>query len=187
MDPTRIAHADYQIENLVKSVEYRVVGQLQSRDLAMTNRVHIDAPAGIIDLEGEKEFVEGMLGKLFPLIEAAGFGSRPREDGPKDTDEPDLADISNPEEDAETKRSRPRKPIKRAPSGHTCADRIRNLKMEGFFAEKRSVTDIVSGLKEKGFTHNANQVSAALSQIFKKNDIQRTKSKNGWSYFWDRN
>mgnify|MGYP001105887769 CR=1 FL=1 len=34
----------------------------------MTNRIHIDAPAGIVDLEGEKEFVEGMLSKLFPLI-----------------------------------------------------------------------------------------------------------------------
>ncbi|MCV3736372.1 hypothetical protein OCK02_09160 [Rhizobium sp. TRM96647] len=43
----------------------------------MTNRVHIDAPAGVIEIEGEKDFVEGLLAKLFPLIEEVGFGSRP--------------------------------------------------------------------------------------------------------------
>jgi len=45
------------------------------------NRIHIDAPAGIIDLEGEKDYVEGLPAKLFPLIEEAGFGSRPKLNG----------------------------------------------------------------------------------------------------------
>jgi hypothetical protein len=154
----------------------------------MTNRVHIDAPAGVIDLEGEKEFVEGMLGRLFPLIEAAGFGSRPREEEARATgiDGIDLPSKSSVEEEGERKKARPRRQIKRAPSGHTCADRIRTLKSDGFFKEKRSATDIVNQLKENGFTHTTNQVSAALSQIFKKNQIQRTNSASGWLYFWDR-
>ncbi|WP_149587440.1 hypothetical protein [Tabrizicola flagellatus] len=46
-------------------------------EVQLTNRVHIDAPAGVIEIEGEKDFVEGLLGRLFPLIEEAGFGSRP--------------------------------------------------------------------------------------------------------------
>ena len=40
----------------------------------MTNRVHIDAPAGVVEIEGEKEFVEGLLAKLFPLLEEAALG-----------------------------------------------------------------------------------------------------------------
>lgn len=155
----------------------------------MTNRVHIDAPAGVIDIEGEKEFVEGLLSKLFPLIEEAGFGSRPII--------PNSAENSNIEEtiaagDEQAEESAPSKPkIKRkrsvAPKGHTCADRLLALKEDGFFKTKRSLGEIVAGLADKGFTHKNNQVAASGESLFKRGLLQRTKEGNGpFKYFWDR-
>ena len=61
------------------------------------------------------------------------------------------------------------------------------LKEEGFFKQHRSTGDIVEGLKGKGWTHAGNQVGAALTNMFGRGDIQRTKEGSGpWSYFWDR-
>ncbi|NVN10830.1 hypothetical protein [Nguyenibacter vanlangensis] len=153
----------------------------------MTNRVHIDAPAGVVEIEGEKDFVEGLLAKLFPLLEEAGFGSRPPSKVvPMQTGEeaPD-----SDEEITENSVGRPKVKRKRsvAPKGHSCADRILALKGEGFFKEKRGMGEIVTGLATKGFVHKANQVSAAGESLFKRNLLQRTKDGNGpFQYYWDR-
>lgn len=40
----------------------------------MNVRVKIDAPAGLVELEGDREFVSTYLDKLLPIVEAAGFG-----------------------------------------------------------------------------------------------------------------
>jgi len=154
----------------------------------VTNRVHIDAPAGVIDIEGEKDFVEGLLTKLFPLVEKAGFGSRPT---------PAVAD-ANGEVNAEgddgvpedgSKNDKPRVKRKRGttPKGHSCADRMLGLKEDGFFKTKRSASEIVTGLGEKGYTHKANQVAAAGGSLFERGLLQRTKEGSGFKYFWDRN
>lgn len=156
-------------------------------EVNLTNRVHIDAPAGVIDIEGEKDFVEGLLAKLFPLIEEAGFGSRP----------PGLAvdSIAEPETAAEeaalvsngSTRLKTRRAIKRPPAGHSCGDRILTLKADGFFKQKRSTAEIVEGLKAKGWTHNTSQVSAAAGDLFKKKgELQRTIEGKSQFYFWDR-
>lgn len=152
----------------------------------MTNRVHIDAPAGVVEIEGEKDFVEGLLAKLFPLLEEAGFGSRP----------PNGASVSEIEETVDTEDVVPEQPEKskakkrtanKPPKGHSCADRIISLKNDKFFKDHRSAGDIVEGLKNKGWTHSANQVGAALTNMFGRQEIQRTKEGNGtWKYFWDR-
>jgi hypothetical protein len=60
------------------------------------------------------------------------------------------------------------------------------LKGEGFFKAKKSPTEIVSGLEVKGWTHTVNQVGAALTPMFNKGEIQRTKDGTNWVYFWDR-
>lgn len=40
----------------------------------------------------------------------------------------------------------------------------------------------------KGWTHKSNQVGAALTALFERGQIQRTKEGNGaWKYYWDRN
>lgn len=154
----------------------------------MTNRVHIDAPAGIIDIEGEKEFVEGLLAKLFPLVEGAGFGSRPPNPNRATADE--VEDAGQPEEVASEQGGKTKLKKRRAiapPKGQSCAARMSTLRDEGYFKEHRSVTDIVEGLKSKGWTHNGNQVGAALTNMFGRGDIQRTKEGNSaWKYYWDR-
>jgi len=152
----------------------------------MTNRVHIDAPAGVVEIEGEKDFVEGLLAKLFPLLEEAGFGSRP----PNSTPAPAVEEASDVEDAVPEQTGKPKakkRSVNKPPKGHSCADRIISLKTEGFFKEHRSGSEIVEGLKGKGWTHAGNQVGAALTQMFARGDIQRTKEGNGsWKYFWDR-
>ena len=153
----------------------------------MTNRVHIDAPAGVIDLEGEKEFVEGMLAKLFPLIENAGFGRHPKSIESEAVAEPE-AELDNvpTENGSSTNKARTRKAGKKPPAGHSCGERILKLKEDGFFKEKKSSAEIVAGLKAKGWTHNTSQVGAAAGPLFNKGDLQRTNEGGGWLYFWDR-
>lgn len=155
----------------------------------MTNRVHIDAPAGVIDIEGEKDFVEGMLGKLFPLIEEAGFGSRPTTSEGVDAgiEAANFSDDNNRSDETEIPKKRGRKSFKQPPAGQSCPARIQVLKDEGFFKQHRAPSDIVSGLQAKGWTHNLNQVGAATSALFTKGNLQRTKNGKGpWMYFWDR-
>jgi hypothetical protein len=155
----------------------------------MTNRIHIDAPAGVVEIEGEKDFVEGLLGKLFPLIEEVGFGSRPKSAVGIDPIADPAADVDDEvsTDTAETSKKRVRRPVKQPPAGQSCPARIQVLKEEGFFKEHRSPADIVEALKAKGWTHNLNQVSAATSTMFSKGTIQRTKAGKGpWQYFWDR-
>lgn len=152
----------------------------------MTNRVHIDAPAGVIDIEGEKDFVEGLLAKLFPLIEEAGFGSRPA--GVKADPFAEPQAMTDEPKPAETGKMREKKRRTSAPpKGQSCAARILVLKQEGFFKDHRNGADIVTRLAAKGWTHNSNQVGASLSQMFDRGDIQRTKEGSGaWKYYWDR-
>jgi hypothetical protein len=152
----------------------------------MTNRVHIDAPAGVVEIEGEKEFVEGLLAKLFPLLEEAGFGSRPPNGASAEADSaPGESDDGTPEHTPKLKAKR--RKVSAPPKGQSCAARILTLREEGFFKEHRAATEIVEGLKGKGWTHAPNQVGAALAQMFGRGDIQRTKEGNGtWKYFWDR-
>lgn len=154
----------------------------------MTNRVHIDAPAGVIDIEGEKDFVEGLLAKLFPLIEVVGFGSRPQWQSSSLDAENDATDASDAGTVDEAGKQRNRRRRGSAtPKGQSCADRMLVLKADGFFKEHRSLADIVGGLKAKGWTHKANQVSAAGESLFKRSLVQRTKEGNGpWKFYWDR-
>ena len=151
----------------------------------MTNRVHIDAPAGVIDIEGEKEFVEGLLAKLFPLIEEAGFGSRPHGAEPEVVNEADSTEEAPPSENGKAK-VRTRKASKKPPAGHSCPERIMKLKGEGYFSQKRSTADIVARLAEKAQNHTTSQVSAAVGPLVKKGDLQRIKEGQSWLYYWDR-
>ena len=161
----------------------------------MTNRIHIDAPTGIIEVEGEKDFVEAQIDKLWPLIEARGFGVGPAAteatDPSNGESSPAASELANEaNSDSETKGAtsrRQRRTANKPPKGHSCADRIKALRDEGFFKERRTPTQIVQGLKAKGFTHSTNQVSAAGANMHKRSDIQRTKTGNGpWEYYWDR-
>ena len=96
----------------------------------MTNRVHIDAPAGTVEIEGEKDFVEGMLAKLFPLIETVGFGNHPQS---SESTEPDAVASAVSCGTFETKhpevsKKRGRKSVRQPPAGQSCPARIQVLK-----------------------------------------------------------
>lgn len=148
-------------------------------------RVKIDAPSGVVELDGDRDFVSAYLDKLLPLIQEAGLGrGAAAPERSAETVEPTPADASNGGDTTKKKR----RVTKPAPAGQSCRDRINTLKSDDFFKERRTPTEIVTGLSKKGWTHNVNQVSAAISQMFEKGELQRTKNDNsaGFSYFWDR-
>lgn len=153
----------------------------------MTNRVFIDAPTGVIELEGEKEFVEAQIEKFLPLIQSFGFGirgkTRTQQDGTVDADDSAItAKPAAPPKD----RKQSRRVVNRPPKGHSCADRIMELRKDGFFKERRTTTQIADGLGDKGWTHTSSQVAAAAGPMFNRGDIQRAKEGRGFVYFWDR-
>ena len=145
-----------------------------------TNKVRIDGPAGIIEVEGDKDFVEGQIEKLLPVIKGGGFGSRPGT-AQQEVPPPPVETPADPAAKARTRR-RP----SNVPKGQSCRDRINVLRTKKFFSGKRTLTDIVDGLAKEGWTHNMNQVSASLITMFEKGEIQRTKEDGGFKYYWDR-
>lgn len=148
-------------------------------------RVRIDAPAGIVELEGDRDFVSAYLDKLLPLVEQAGLG---KSAGMNASVEIPLETSKNAEANGVEAGKKKRRVTKPAPAGQSCRDRINMLKADGFFKEHRTPSEIVTGLSKKGWTHNINQASAALGSMFNAGEIQRTKNDNsvGFSYFWDR-
>jgi hypothetical protein len=149
-------------------------------------KVRIDAPHGIVEIEGDAEFVASFYEKLAPLVDRAHFGTAVRaDDAPAPLGEhghlEDEVENSNP-----TKVKKKRRVSQRPPTGSSCRDRILGLKTDGYFKEKRGGTDIVAGLEKKGFTHTVNQVGASLTGMFNKGEIQRTKDGANWVYYWDR-
>lgn len=150
-----------------------------------TNKVRIDAPAGIVEVEGEKDFVEEQVDKILPIIQAAGFGANARK--AQAQAEPDAESTGNGGSKDETDQAtRKRRKIVAPPKGQSCRDRIKVLKGDGFFKQHRTPSDIVEGLGKKGWTHNGNQVGATLSQMFEKGELQRTRDGGNFKYFWDR-
>ncbi|MYF31180.1 MAG: hypothetical protein F4029_04425 [Gammaproteobacteria bacterium] len=147
----------------------------------------IDAPTGVIEVEGEKEFVEAQLERLMPLIEACGFGQLVNA---TDAEDDSLGERGRSDEEtddlSQKDTKKPKRAVNRPPKGHSCADRIMELRKDGFFKERRTPAEIVDALGTKGWTHTNNQVSAAGGTMFKRGDIQRTKSGKGFAYFWDR-
>ena len=154
----------------------------------MTNRLFVDAPTGVIELEGEKEFVEEHFEKFLPLIERCGFGNGA--DAPEQKENTGATSKSAAEAPAVAPKAsgkRARRSVARPPQGQSCRERILTLREDGFFKEQRTTSEIVEGLAEKGWIHNTGQVAAAAGQtMFDRGEIQRTKAGKGFKYFWDR-
>jgi hypothetical protein len=155
----------------------------------MANRIHIDTPSGVVEIEGEKDFVEGMLSKLFPLIEKVGFGSGAHQAGDSAASDLAKSDLDSESEGQNSEKGRAkRRRVASTPKGQSCADRILSLKSEGFFKSHRTSKEILEGLKSKGWTHKPNQIAASTLDLFRRSEIQRTKTGNGpWMFYWDRN
>ena len=138
-------------------------------------KVLINTQLGTVELEGEDSFVRTYLDIFIPIIEQAqlGSGSAVQATGDPSTDEAGLA----------KPRIRQRGP--QTPWGESCRDRIRELRDEGFFTEQRGISDIVRGLNTRGHPHNVNQVGAALTTMFERNEILRTPVMGKFKYHWD--
>ena len=150
----------------------------------MTSRILIDARAGILELEGDKAFIEAQLEKLLPLIESAGFGTNPVGESLR-SDPANTRAHDTPADETNTSK-RTKRGGSRPPKGHSCAARMMTLREDGFFKQHRTPAAVVEGLAAKGWTHNGNQVAAAGLNMFNRGDIQRTKRGRGFQYFWDR-
>ena len=132
----------------------------------------INAQLGTVELEGEDSFVRTYLDILIPIIVQRGSGLAVLATGDPSTDEAGLA------------KPRIRQRGSQTPGGESCRDRIRELRDEGFFAEQRGISDIVRGLNTSGHPHNVNQVGAALTTMFKRNEILRTPVMGQFKYHW---
>ena len=137
-------------------------------------KVRIDTQLGTVELEGEDSFVRTYLDKLMPIIEQAQLGSGAAVQATGDPS----ADEAGPAKP----RIRQRGP--QTPWGESCRDRIRELRDEGFFTEQRGISDIVRGLNTCGHPHNVNQVGAALTTMFERNEIHRTHVMGKFKYHW---
>ena len=136
-------------------------------------KVLINTHSGTIELEGEDSFVRTYLDKLIPIIERAPFGTgRPAMPGDARVD------------DAEPPKSRTRRATQ-TPAGESCRDRVKKLRDEGFFSERRGISEIVLGLEERGHSHNVNQVGAALTTMYERREILRTPVEGKFKYHWD--
>lgn len=147
-----------------------------------TVKVSINTQAGIIELEGEESFVGAYLDKLLPIVERSGFGTVNSGNGEKEDELLDSSDATGKNEKAQRQRAR----RKATPPGASCRARITKLLAAGFFKEHRTPSDIVAGLGREGYTHSLGQVGAALSDMFKANQIQRTNVDGSFKYYWDR-
>jgi len=147
-----------------------------------SNRIMIDAAAGVFEIEGEAGFVETQLDKLLPLMTSGRF----KKAAVTPMGEGEATEQSVPEQEPNGSKKSKRGSNNRPPKGHSCADRMKELRVDGFFKQQKTPAQIVEGLGAKGWTHSSNQVSAAGGQMFKRGDIQRTKVGNGFAYYWDR-
>ena len=150
----------------------------------MTNRIFVDAPSGVIELEGDKEFVEAQFQKVIPFIEASGFGNGPNvvdqaaaASGTRDTT------IETPAGNPPNIRRRAKRAVSRPAPGHSCADRIKILMEDGFLKEPRTTSEIAMELGRKGWIHTSSHVSASCGDMFKRGEIRRSKEGRALSIF----
>ena len=137
-------------------------------------KVLINTQLGRVELEGEDSFVRTYLDIFIPIIEQAqlGSGAAFQATGDPSTDEVGLA----------KPRIRQRGP--QTPRGKSCRDRIRDLRDDGFFTEPRGISDIGRELNSWGHPDNVNQVGAALTTMFERNELLRTPVMGKFKYHW---
>jgi hypothetical protein len=137
-------------------------------------KVLINTHAGTIELEGEDSFVRTYLDKLIPIIERAPFGKGPSAMAGSDAR---IVEAGPP-------KSRTRRTTQ-TPVGESCRDRVKKLRDDGFFSERRGISEIVQGLGAQGHVHNVNQVGAALTTMFERGEILRAPVEGKFKYHWD--
>lgn len=134
-------------------------------------KVRISTHARIIELEGDDSFVRTYLEKLLPTIEGAGTGVT-------------VVSSEAPVDEVAPPKCRGRR-VAQTTVGQSCRDRIRKLRDEGFFGERRGISEIAAGLGVRGHNHSVNQVGAALTTMHGRSEILRTLVEGKFKYHWD--
>ena len=119
-------------------------------------------------------------------ITPEGFASLGHDGVPTTSPDEEIDEENGTDDEVAEPKAKKKKIVRQPPPGASCRDRIKTLKADGFFKDTRTPGDIVTGLGKKGWTHNSPQVGAALTIMFNKGEIQRTKDGGAFKYFWDR-
>ena len=133
----------------------------------MTSRLKIDVTSGVLEVEGEEEFVL----KLYEDAKEAGLLAL----------RPSRLDAWTSEESVQDSKTK----VRRAPSkrgGPSCAERILELVSGGFFDKPKSASEIKGGLEQNGHSYAANQVGAALTNLYQRGSLRRLKPGKEWVY-----
>ncbi len=150
--------------------------------IEMSNaKVLINTQSLTIELEGEDEFVRTYLDKLMPILERSKFGEDGHADGEAGLRENLQAVASAKSIGTAGSRKRVRSALV---SGGSCRERVKKLREDGFFDKPHGIGEIVKALNDHGYPHSINQVGAALSTMFGRNEIERSKVDKKYSYFW---
>jgi hypothetical protein len=144
----------------------------------MSTRLTVNLSTGVIEAEGELEFVQGIYDDLRDVIlkKSAALPSAPSAASPVASNEA--------EEGEESSGMKVRKPPRRRGkiSGPSCASRIVALKDEEYFSELRSAGDVGAKLREKGTAYEAKHVAASLIDLVKRGALRRVQDGGSWSY-----
>lgn len=143
----------------------------------MNTRLTINLATGIIEAEGDAEFVRGIYSDLRDtILKRASVAPMRSVDPPVDRSD-------KPDDEGESAGSAGRKARRRGKaSGPSCASRIVGLKDEGYFSELRSAGDVGAKLREKGTAYEGKHVAASLIDLVKRGALRRVSQAGSWSY-----
>lgn len=159
----------------------------------MQTKIHINLTQGILEVEGESDFVRDIYNDF--KSELSKHAMQKQQVHTNENRHPSYVRAintfnteipANSESNLIPTKKKAKRSGNRAPKGHSCADRITILRTKGFFKSPKTPKEIVQGLAKEGWTHKNNQVAAAAVDMFNRGQIQRTSAGNGFTYFWDR-
>jgi len=130
-----------------------------------------DLQRGLIEIEGEEQFVE----KVYTDLRATLSHKVANYSAPLPEAESDIAEPSNSDE--------PKKTRKRSKSsGPSCASRIDALKSDKFFDQLRTAKEVTDKLRQKGTAYEAKRVAAALLNLTSSGKLRRIEEDSVWKY-----
>ena len=143
----------------------------------MNTRLIVNLASGVIEAEGDSEFVKSIYADLRETIIARSANLPAGSASPNFTP-PDEADEAADTDGQKGKKGRRRGKA----SGPCCAALISGLKDEGYFSELRSAGDVGAKLREKGTAYEGKHVAASLIDLVRRGALRRVSEGGSWSY-----
>jgi len=150
----------------------------------MPTKLHINLRQGVIEVDGEPDFVEKVYKDFKGEVLKRLASHEP--DGGDDGDEIEAdksAGAKIKKGTSEKKAAGKRATGKRAKGAQSCGVRILELKKKKAFAKDGLFADAVRAkLKEDGHTYGSNLVGATLTALYKRGELRRTDKDGKWLY-----